>query len=118
MSLQNLLDPDVIVPVLAGAILLHRIDSCNYNLFKDKLSFSKERFKDVQPWEEYLNQTSGKEFSEGIKQYLIKIYSSFVDKTVPKSLLFSRPFFYFQAKKEISYMKEESEKRLSELKAA
>ncbi|MEK6833282.1 MAG: hypothetical protein AABY32_04490 [Nanoarchaeota archaeon] len=118
MSLQNLLDPEVVIPVLMGVGLIHYIDSCSYNLFKTKLSFSREDFKDAQSWEEYMNHTSRKESSEDAKQNAIKLYSSLLDKKVPKFLIFSRPFFYFQIKKEISYMKEESVKRLSELKAA
>ncbi len=126
MSLQNLLDPDFIVPVLAGAVLLHRIDSYNYNLFKDNLSFSKEDFNKAQENEEYIEnvlQRAGmldedSRILNATKASTIGIYESFADKKVPKFLLFSRPFFYFQAKKEINYMKEESEERLKDLQAA
>ena len=118
MGLQNLLNPEVIFPVLIVAGLVNCVDSCYYNLFKTKFSFSKENFKDAQFWEEYMKNTSEKESSEDAKQNAIELYSSFLDKTVPKFLIFSRPFFYFQTKKEISHMKEESEKKLRELKVA
>lgn len=117
MGLQNLLDPEVVVPALAGLYLIYRLDVCSYDLFRTKLSFLKEDFKDAQFWEEYMKSTSKKEPSEDAKQNAIRLYNSFLGKTVPRFFVFSRPFFYFQTKKEICYMKEESEKKLSELKA-
>jgi hypothetical protein len=116
MGLQNLLDSEVIAPALAGLYLIHRLDVFSCYLFKTKLSFSREDFKDAQFWEEYMRNTSGNESFEDAKQNAINIYTSLLDKKVPKFLILSRPFFYFQVKKEIAYMKEESEKRLSELK--
>ena len=126
MSLQNLLDPEIIGPVLMGAFLIRRVDICSYRLFKDTLSYSKDVFKEAQFYSNYMNKFLSKEelsddkrqVLNSLKQTAIERYESLTDKTVPKFLLFSRPFFYFQAKKELFHLKEESERRLSELKVA
>lgn len=124
MSLQALLDPDFLVPALAVTYVVHRMDLSCYKTFKDTISYLKEDFKDAQFWESYTNKllSEGK-LSENnsevldSKQKAIKRYKALSDRYVPKFFFFSRPFFYFKAKKEISHMGEEIERRLKELKA-
>jgi len=125
MSLRDLLDAEVIGFVLLGIGSLHYIGSLSYEVFQTKLSFLKESFKDTQNWEKYIDKLLSEEkLPENnpklldAKQYVIKKYKSLLDKKVSKSLLFTRPLFYFQVKKEFDYIKEESEKRLNELQAA
>jgi len=98
--------------------------SC-YKTFKDTISYLKEDFKDVQFWEKYADKLLSEEKlpesnSEvlGSKQKVIKRYEALLDRPVPKFFFFSRPFFYFKAKKEISNVEEEIERRLKELKVA
>jgi len=126
MDLQKLLDPEVFGKTLIGLGLLWYIDSRAYLIFKDTLSNLKDVFENAQFYsdnmDEYLleGKVSGDELNilNSMKQRAIERYESILDKSVPKFLLFSRPFFYFQAKKEFNYMKEESKKRLNELEAA
>ena len=118
MSLKDLLHPDFLVPVFAVTYLIHRVELNRYEIFEKKLSFLKEDFKDAPFWESYMDKNSNKEFSEYVRQNAIKKYKFVVDESVPKSFLFSRPWFYFEAKKELSSLQKESEKRLEELKAA
>ena len=113
MGLKELLEPEIIGGILIGTGLLWYVDSLRYNFFKDKLSFSREDFAYAQFLQDYFNQNK---FSESAREGAIKLYGSFVNKKVPKLFLFSRPFFYFRAKKELSDLQEESEKRLEELK--
>ncbi|MFH1503733.1 MAG: hypothetical protein ABIE36_03690 [Candidatus Diapherotrites archaeon] len=126
MSLQNLLDPEIIGSVLIGAVFFNYVDSRYYTLFKDTLSFSKDVFKNAEFYSDNMNKfLSEEKLSDDkrkllnlLKQTTIERYESFQDKSVPKFFLFSRTLFYFQAKKEFSYMKKESKRRLNELRAA
>jgi len=126
MGLKELLDPEVLGYLLIGTGLLYYVDRCGYDIFKDQLSFSKDRFEDAQFYSKYMDKfSSEEELSDGElkilnsnKQHAIERYESLLDENVPKFLLLSRPLFYFQAKKELDYIKEESEKRLEELKVA
>jgi len=126
MGLQDLLHPNFLGPALAVTYLIHRMDFRYYEAFEDKISFLKEDFNRAQENEEYIEnvlQRAGmldedSRILDVTKELTIEIYESFADKSVPKFFLFSRPWFYLKAKKELTCMKEESEKRLSVLKAA
>lgn len=116
MDLQNLLDPDVLVPALFGAGIIHYMGLKEYDLFNTRFSLLKEDFKQAQNLtsEEYLKE----ELFKGAKDYALEKYESVLEMFVPKLFLFFRPFFYFNTKKEIYNMKKESKEKLAVLKAA
>lgn len=125
MSLQDLLDPDFLISALGGLYILHRMDLGCYRIFNERFSYSQDILKNAQFWEKYADKLLSEEkLPENnskvldTKQHVIELYKSLEDKFVPKFFLFSRPFFYFKAKKELSHMGEEIERRLKELKAA
>lgn len=82
----------------------------------------KNRFDDVKINEEVLKKIAEKNLIEenkgifnSVKNHIVENYNSVLEMNVPKYLMFSRPGFYFDTKKELAGMKEESERRLKGL---
>ena len=124
MGLKELLDADTAVPILIG--LFYYVDKCAYNIFKDSFSSLKDVFDNAEFYYNYLREFSSEKglrkdernSLERFKQSAIERYESVVNENLPLYFLFSRPLFYFQTKKELSGLKEESNKKLRELKTA